>query len=364
MSEPEFDVVLYGATGYTGRLVAHDLDDQDASFAIAGRSPERLEKVADELESDPETIVASVDDEEALASMAERARTVASAAGPFQKLGPPVLDAALDAGAHFVDTTGEQGYLRWAYEERDERAREAGLTVVNACGFDVIPSDLSAYLAADAVGDPVSVDIALMTNSRLSDGTKRTMAATTGDWWEYEDGEFSDAVPGRYLRSFDYPDRDEPRSGVFIPWGDVATAPRSTGADNVRTFFVLPSKQARRYNLFWPVQALVSKIPGIEKLLESQAPDSRGGPSDEDRERSWFKIIAEAEGRDGKQARALVSGKDPYGLTGAATSRIAAALARGEGEDAGVLTSTQAFGPERIQKMLPDFELEGRILEE
>lgn len=363
MTQRDLDVVLYGATGYTGRLVAQDLDEQHTEFGIAGRSRERLEDVADDLESEPEIIEASVDDAEALGSMAERATTVASAAGPFTRLGPPVLRAALDAGAHFVDTTGEQGYMRWCYENQHERAREAGLTVVNACGFDVVPSDLSACLAADALEDPVSVDIALATNSRLSDGTKRTMAATAGDWWEYKDGDFSNAVPGRYLRSFQYPDRDEPSTGVFLPWGDCATAPRSTGADNVRTFFVLPRKVARRYNLLWPVQAVMTKIPGIERFLEARAPDGKGGPSEEDRERSWFKILAEAEGAGGETARALVTGKDPYGITGAATSRMALALAGGEGETPGVLTPTQAFGPQRVQKMLPDFELEGRVLD-
>ncbi len=363
MPDRDLDVVLYGATGYTGRLVAQDLADQEASFAIAGRSRERLEDVADELDADPEVIVAGVDDADALTAMAERARTVASAAGPFKHLGPPVLEAALDAGAHVVDTTGEQGYLRWCYETKHEQARDAGLTVVNACGFDVVPSDMAAYLAADALDDPVSVDLALFTTSGLSDGTKRTMAASTGDWWEYKDGTFKDAVPGRYLRSFQYPDRDEPSTAVFIPWGDVATAPRSTGADNVRTFFVTPEKTARRYNLLWPVQAVVTKIPYLDRLLEANAPDSHDGPSPEERDNAPFKILAEAEDPDGRVARAYVTGRGPYGLTGAATSRISLALARGEIDETGVLTPTQALGPQRLEKLLPDFELEGRVLE-
>ncbi len=362
MPEREFEVVLYGATGYTGRLIAQDLADQEAEFAIAGRSRERLEDLANALDAEVETIVASIDDEQALDAMAQRGGTVASAAGPFNDLGPPVFEAALRAGSHFVDTTGEQGYLRWA-SQQDERAREAGITVVNATGFDVVPSDLAANLAAGGLDEVVSVDLALATNSRLSDGTKRTMASSTGQWWEFKDEDFKQAVPGRYLRSFSFPDREEPSTGVFIPWGDCATAPRSTGADNVRTFFVLPHNQARKYNLLWPVQYVLAKLPGVDRLLEARAPDARGGPSEEERAESWFTILAEAEGADGSVVTGIVEGSDPYGLTGAATSRMALALARGEGEAPGVLTPTQAFGPERVPKIVPEFIEEARVVE-
>jgi saccharopine dehydrogenase (NAD+, L-lysine-forming) len=359
MPDRDLDVVLYGATGYTGRLVARDLADQGADFAVAGRSRERLEGLADELDADPAVIVASVDDEDALEAMAERARTVASAAGPFKHLGPPVFDAALGAGAHVVDTTGEQGYLRWAHDQH-ERAREAGVAVVNATGFDVVPSDLAARTAADAIGDPDQVDLALATNSRLSGGTQRTMAATTGDWWIYQEGAFRSAVPGRHLRSFAFEDTE--RTGVFIPWGDVATAPRSTGADTVRTFFVLPESQARKYHWSWPLQWVVAKVPGLEKLLEARAPDDRDGPSEGGRAESWFTILAEAK-RGDETVRAVVEGTDPYGLTGAATSRTALALADGDVEP-GVHTPTQALGTERIPKLVPDFVEPARVLDD
>jgi saccharopine dehydrogenase (NAD+, L-lysine-forming) len=363
MPERELDVVLYGATGYTGRLIAEDLADQDAAFAIAGRSRERLADVADDLDAEPELFEVSIHEDERLEAMAGQADVVASAAGPFNELGPPVFEAALRAGSHFVDTTGEQGYLRWAAEQ-DERAREAGVTVVNATGFDVVPSDLAAYLAADELDEVASVDLALATNSRLSDGTQRTMAASTGDWWEFADGDFASAVPGRHLRSFAFPDREQPSTGVFIPWGDCATAPRSTGADNVRTFFVLDRDRARKYNLLWPVQWLVTKIPGLDRLLEARAPEGRDGPDEEERARSWFTILAEAESPAGEAARAVVEGTDPYGLTGAATSRMALALARGDGEGPGVLTPTQAFGPERVPKLVPEFIEDARVVNE
>lgn len=363
MSGAEFDVVLYGATGYTGRLVARDLADQGASFAIAGRDRQRLEALADELDVEPGIIVASVDEPEALAAMAARTATLASAAGPFNRIGQPVLEAALETGTHFVDTTGEQAYLRWAADQ-DDRARKAGMTVINACGFDVVPSDLAACVAADRLDEVDRVELALSTNSRLSDGTQRSMAASAGQWWEYKDGGFKPAVVGRYLRTFDLPGKDQPQTAVFLPWGDCATAPRSTGADNVRTFFLLPPKRAKRYHRMWPLQALLTKLPFVDRLLEARAPSDREGPDQAARQDSWFKILAEATDPDGRLARALVEGRDPYGLTGAATSRMALALARGEVEETGVLTPTQAFGVQRVQKLLPGFIEGAKVLDD
>ncbi len=362
MSREDLDVVLYGATGYTGRLVAQDLAEQGAAFAIAGRNRERLEQVADGLDAEPEILVASVDRPDELEAMASRAPTLASAAGPFNRIGQPVLEAALRTGTHFVDTTGEQAYLRWAASQ-DARAREAGITVINAAGFDVVPSDLAAVLAADQLDEVERLELALSTNSRLSDGTQRSMAASTGEWWEYKDGRFKPAVAGRYLRTFDLPGKDELQTAVFLPWGDCATAPRSTGARNVRTFFLLPPERAKRYHRFWPVQAVLSKVPLIDRLFEAAAPDDRDGPDEDAREDSWFTILAETEDPDGQVARAVVEGTDPYGLTGAATSRIALALARGEIDATGVMTPTMALGPQRVQKMLPGYLEDARVLD-
>lgn len=364
MPSREHDVVLYGATGYTGRLVAQDLAQQGAGFAIAGRNQERLDQLAEDLDPEPPTIQASIDDTDALTHMARNTRVLASAAGPFKHLGPPVLDAAIETGTHFVDTTGEQGYLRWAHQQ-DHRAQDAGITIINATGFDVIPSDTAAHLAAHATEDPETVDIVLATNSRLSHGTQRTMAATTGEWWEYAAGGFKFAPPGRYLRAFNFPGRDEPSTGVFIPWGDVATAPRTTGAENVRTFFTLPEKRAKRYHRAWPLSWLMAKVPLVDRLLEKKAPNERDGPDEEKRQGSWFAILAEAHPRDGgPPTRALVEGTDPYGLTGAATSRMALALAQDEVDATGVVTPTQAFAPDRVVKMLPDFIEDAKILDE
>lgn len=357
MTERELDVVLYGATGYTGRLIAEELAEHDAEIGLAGRDRSKLEALADELDGTQEVIVASVDDRPALEAMAERTAVVVSAAGPFKRLGPPVLDACLASQTAFVDITGEQGFLRAAHQ-RDALAKEAGVPVVDAMGFDVIPSDLAAYHATEGLDEVTRLDLAIDSRARLSGGTKRSMAASTGDGWYYEHGRFRRGPPGRFVRSFPTLEDDQDRIGVFIPWGDVVTAPRTTDARVVRTFFMMPEDRGRKMHLFWPLTDLISRIPFIDRLAERRAPGSNHGPSEEEREEASFRILGEATTPEGQTRRALVTGRDPYGLTGAAAARGALAIARGEVDEVGVLTPTQAFGPDWGPKALPEFELE------
>lgn len=359
------DVVLYGATGYTGRLIAAELAAADASFAIAGRSAHRLADLAGELEADPPQAAVSLDEPDRMKRLAAQGEVLVTAAGPFTELGPPALQAAMGAGRHYVDITGEQGWMREA-AERDADARRAGVAAVNAMGFDVVPTDVAARVAADGLDEVESVDLGIGADNRLSGGTRRTMAATTGDWWVYEDGEYKPSVPGRRTRTFDVPDDAPFDTGVFVPWGDVATAHRSTGAENVRTYFLLPPKVVRKIHWTWPIQWIAARIPGLPKLLEKRAPGPRTGPSVEERRESSFVVVAEATSPDGQVSRAVVRGRDPYGLTGAAAARGGLALVRDEVDERGVLTPTQAFGVDRLEKMLSDFDLEveGPLLED
>lgn len=353
MPDRELDVVLYGATGYTGRLIAQELAEQEAEFAIAGRSPGKLDDLADELDAEPTVIEASIDDAEALESMASRAPVVASAAGPFEDLGPPVIEACLSEGTDFLDITGEQTFLRWAANQ-DARVERAGQTVVNAMGFDVVPSDMAAVLASEGMDQVEELELFIASNSKRSSGTLRTMARAAGKGWRYEDGEFKRTPPGRFAKTVEFPVDPGEVECLFIPWGDVATAPRSTGARNVRTFFMGSEDTVERMNRFWPVTMAASYVPFLGTLLEKRAPEPGYGPDAERREETWFTIMGVARDRDGNEQTSVVTGGDPYDLTAAAAARGSLAMARGEVDETGVLTPTQAFGAQRLEKMLPD----------
>jgi short subunit dehydrogenase-like uncharacterized protein len=154
MNERDFDVVVFGATGVTGRQVAAYLAERTAGdgarWAAAGRNPDKLERVLGEAGvTAPATIVADLDDPASLAEMASRARVVLNLCGPYTLHGRPVIEACVANGAHYVDLTGEIPFVRQMIDAFDARAVEAGVKVVQVCGFEALPPDLAVALAAE-----------------------------------------------------------------------------------------------------------------------------------------------------------------------------------------------------------------------
>lgn len=362
-SDPtDVDVVLYGATGHTGQLTAKALEDEKVTYAIAGRDPGRLEKLSASLPSKPKTYAVSIDDAEGLERLARRGRVVVSIAGPFTRLGPPLVEAALTAGTHFLDVTGEQAYLRWVWEQ-DKRAQDAGVTIVNAMGVDVIPGDIAARVATAAMVDPQTLDVVYWAPVAPSRGTLASMAAHAGMGGWYDHGTYRPVPPGWFRRSFTFPEPMGARDAIFIPWGDVVTAPRTTGAKQVRTFFIAKRSTVRTMHTLRPFMAAAWST-GVTKMILKARLRNYKSPDPEHQADKPFRVLAEATDEDGTLQRGLVTGKDPYGFTAAAVAHGAGLLAHHDAPR-GVLTPTQAFtfGPFVAAMEKFGLEVKGRSLE-
>jgi short subunit dehydrogenase-like uncharacterized protein len=349
-----FDVAVYGATGYTGRLVCPELVRRGVSFSIAGRDARKLEALARTLPAGIAIDVAPLDHPAALERMARRARVVLDCAGPFARYGRPVLDAALLAGAHFLDITGEQLWMRETFE-RDGDAKRRGVALINSVGFDVVPTDAAAALAAEAAGAPIeSVAIAFTTSgTRPTQGTTRSsiQAAHLGGL-AWRDGGFHPEPVGAVTRDIPFPPPFGMRTCTSVPWGDVATAPRSTGAREVRTFFAL-SPRARR---FVPIANALGGITAwdpVQNLLERYVRRLPEGPTPEQRARGHFAVWAEAIGSKGTHS-VWVTGNDGYDFTAASASLCAQVAASKEFAGRGALTPSQAFGAKWLLDSLAD----------
>ena len=152
----EFDIVLFGATGFVGRLTARHLAaeaDPRVRIALAGRSLSRLRDVAADLgpaAQDWPLIVADATDEQAVADLAARARVVVTTVGPYVKYGVPLAAACAEAGTHYCDLTGEVLFVHRSIAANHETAKRTGARIIHACGFDSIPSDLGVWLTAEA----------------------------------------------------------------------------------------------------------------------------------------------------------------------------------------------------------------------
>jgi short subunit dehydrogenase-like uncharacterized protein len=176
----DLDVLLLGATGFTGRLVAHELAARVRGtrlrWGIAGRDTTRLQQLAAELESTPEVLRVDVTDRDSLAAMAGSTRVLATTVGPYARLGVDVARACAEHGTHYADITGEEGFVRTLEREVDPLARRTGATMVVCCGFDAVPHDLGVRFAVSHLPDDADVVMRgyVRASGRMSGGTART----------------------------------------------------------------------------------------------------------------------------------------------------------------------------------------------
>ncbi|MCO5192474.1 MAG: saccharopine dehydrogenase NADP-binding domain-containing protein [Anaerolineae bacterium] len=186
MDDRRFDIVLFGATGFTGGLTAEYLARKQATepftWALAGRNRPKLEAVRERLAAiDPalaemELISADTDYYDSLLSMAQQTRIVLTTVGPFNRYGEPLVKACVAAGTDYVDSTGEPNFVNKMVNQYDEAARQKNVRIVNCCGFDSIPHDYGAWLAARALPDdePIVVEGFLSGSGTFSGGTFQT----------------------------------------------------------------------------------------------------------------------------------------------------------------------------------------------
>ena len=154
--ERELDVVVFGATGFVGKLTAEYLAQHAADgvrIGLAGRSEEKLARVKSELGKDWPTIVADSSDTASMKSLAERCRVVATTVGPYRKYGMPLVEACAEAGTDYIDLTGEPLFIRDSIDRCHAKAEASGARLVHCCGFDSVPSDLGVWLLHEEAGE-------------------------------------------------------------------------------------------------------------------------------------------------------------------------------------------------------------------
>src|SRR3954464_6643916 len=146
-------IVLFGATGYTGRLTAEAFARRGTKPVLAARNAQALEALSSELGGGFETAVADVGRPETVRALVERGDVLLSTVGPFVRYGEPALRAAVDAGAHYLDSTGEGPFIRRVFEEFGARAKQAGCALLTAMAFDWVPGNLAGGLALAEAGE-------------------------------------------------------------------------------------------------------------------------------------------------------------------------------------------------------------------
>ena len=339
-------IAVYGSTGFTGRLVAAELRRRGAEFVLSGRNPAKLEILAEEI-GGAETKTARLDDPASLRDLLDPCAAVISCAGPFQRHGEPLLSAAVETATHYLDTTGEQPFMRMAFDRYGGAAERSGVALVTAMGFDYVPGDMIASLTAGA--GPVD-EVALAYFVKGFGPTRGTalsaLGIMAGGDVEWRDGALREASQRVGRGTYDFGGEIGVQRMVRYPAGEHITVPKHVDTARVTTRLsavtTVPVPGAAATLVMAPFQ-LALRTP-IRRAFEALIPRLPEGPGVESRRKSRFLIACEAR-RGDERRRGTVSGSDLYGLTARTTVEGALRCAAGGYDRRGALAPSQAFDP-------------------
>ncbi len=364
-------IAVYGATGYTGKLVATELKRRGADFVISGRSREKLEALSAQLGGVP-SMAASVDDPAGLRSLLDPCAAVIACAGPFTLHGEPVLAAAAETGTHYIDTTGEQAFMKLVFDRYDRAAAESGAALVSGMGFDYVPGDMIASLTAAGLGPLDEITIGYWASGfgyqgPSSGATRGTMLSAMevmrGGGVEWRDGALRQAPRSSGRSSFRFPAPLGERPMVRYPSGEQVTVPRHVQTETVRTLLsattIAPKPLLPLLGVTMPAIGLAMRTP-IRRAAGALIRRMPEGPDDEGRSRSRFVVVCEARAH-GSVRRGTINGSNVYGLTAVTTVEGAVRAADPAYDRSGALAPAQAFDPRDFLASLDWFGVEFEV---
>ena len=379
MSERDYDIVLFGATGFTGQLTAEYLARKAGSGtrgALAGRNMEKLKAVRSRLASinvacaEWPLLHADVGDPASIRAIAESTKVVITTVGPYIHYGEPLVKACADAGTDYVDLTGEPEFVDLMWLRYNERAVATGARIVHSCGFDSIPYDLGVLYTVDQLpeGVPIHVDGFVRAGGTFSGGTYHSAinaaARLRHAMRNAADRKRLEQRPaGRVVRGISgRPHRDAEADGWAVPFPtiDPQTVLRSAsalpryGPDFSYSHYLALPNAAMVAGLMGGagLGIALAQLPPTRKLL-LRIKDPGEGPTEEQRAKAWFRVRLVGSG-GGKRVVAEVSGGDPgYGETSKMLGEAALCLAHDDlPPSAGQVTPAVAMGQALIDRLV------------
>ncbi len=401
MADREFDLVLFGATGFVGKLTAAYLAETappDARIALAGRSPDKLTAVRDELgaaAAEWPLLVADSSDQAGLDALAARTKVVVTTVGPYLRYGLPLVQACAQAGTHYADLTGEPLFIRECIDRYGEQAAETGAKIVNSCGYDSIPSDLSVYQlyrrsVEDNTGELTDTTLVAWLKGGASGGTidsgRAMMEAIAADpakgsvlshpyslspdrSMEPDVGRQSDQALSRasnidasldgWVTTFIMAQHNTKivrRSNGLLGWvyGKNFRYREVMGTGSSPTAPLVAAGVAGGIVATMAAGAVLSRVAAGRRLLDRVLPKPGTGPDEKSRRGGWFTMKTFAHTTSGAKYVCTFAGKgDPgYQATSVMLGQAGLCLAFDElPELAGILTPASAMGDALTERM-------------
>ncbi len=303
--------LIYGSNGYTGRLIANLAAEYGIKPILAGRNARAVAEQAQSLELEHRAF--ALDDPRTMDTRLKDLDVVLHCAGPFTHTSAPMAEACLRNGVHYLDITGEIEVME-ALAARDADARAAGIMLMPGTGFDVVPSDCLALYLKQRLPSARHLQLGIRGTGALSHGTATTMVEHRARGGVVRRNGKLVKVPTAWrTRMIDYGD-GKPRTAITIPWGDIATAYRTTGIPNIEVYAAVPP--ATRYlalaaRAFGPLLASSLVKKQLQKRIDARPP----GPDDRELGKGASFVWGRVEDEKGNAVEARVRGPNGYLLT-------------------------------------------------
>ena len=380
MASAKFDIVVYGATGFTGQLVAeylaaHYKGDAGLKWAMAGRSREKLAAVRDAIGApkDLPLIVADSGDPASLKAMVGQTKSVITTVGPYMLYGNELLAACVEAGVDYFDLCGEPIWMRQKIEQHEAAAKKSGARIVFSCGYDSLPFELGVFCAQEeakkafGTAAPRVKGRVRQMKGTFSGGTAASMRAI----FEAAAKDLSLVAllkdPFSLTPGFEGPKQPPGNRPVYDEELKTWTAPFVMANINTRNVHRSNMLLGFPYGRDFVYDEMVITGPGEQgeaaarkvmaannKLSGTDVPKPGEGPSKEERESGYYDLLFVAIAPDGRQARAVVKGdRDPgYGSTSKMIAECAICLLRDAADVApGIWTPGAAMGDRLIKRL-------------
>ncbi len=332
--------MIYGANGYTGRLVAAEAVGRGLRPVLAGRNRGELADLAGELGL--EYRVFGLESPEVLVDELQSMKLVLHCAGPFSATSEPMIEACLATGTHYLDITGEIGVFEHAWKQSD-RANHSDVVLCPGVGFDVVPTDCLAASLVGRLPSATSLALAFEPGGGMSRGTAKTsVEGMSKGGCIRKNGKLQTVPLGWKTRRIPFAHAE--RNAVTIPWGDVFTAWVSTGVPDIEVYVSVPPsavKRLRRLRLVQPLLGLGFVQGFLKRQIDKRAP----GPNAEKRGATDTQLWGEVASADGRHATGTMTTPNGYDVTVSASLGVVEFLLENEVEG-GYYTPSLLLGPE------------------
>ncbi len=342
---PSASWILYGAYGYTGKLIAEEAIRRGHRPLLAGRNRGKLISVAERLGLD--FLPVDLNDEATLRNAVPSVDLVLHAAGPFIHTAMPMVEACLNESTHYLDVCGEPSVLRSIYD-RHEAALRQNIALLPGAGFDIVPTDCMARHVADQISDIQSLEIAIDALNELSAGTAKASIEALPDGGKVRrDGKIVAFPLGEGKRTVRFPHRE--RTILPVPLAELESAYQTTGSPNITTYLALPAAVVGMAGTVAGIGGKLLRSTPLRRIAKAAAELTLPGPEEKTRAEGRSYVWVRATGIDGTIAEGWLETMEAYRLTAIVSVRLVEKVL--EQQPTGALTPAGAFGDDFILEL-------------